>query len=198
MYGCPYGCCGCGIICCGYDYVPASTRSNGPTVCFNFIHQTCSTSTLNFWLNPDTASGFHIIASTANAGSNAGYNFFTNLNDWVFLLRESVGSQYMNLTTTCNCVTAGVWSMLTMTVCEACSTYRMYLDGCTSCPIASDCCSTTTLSNAAPSHKLADNSILNSCGYNGQMDEVSIWQRVLTTCEISDLYNCGSGLDLNA
>ncbi len=192
--GCPHG--GAGIIGDGYDFVPANTRLNGPTVCFNYLHQNGAVGSFNYWLNPDVACAFGIISGTANAGSNAGFNFFTNLCEYDVRIRESSSSTYVCLIASGCTIVACTWQMVTVTICEPCTTYRMYLNGCTDCPIASVCCGSTALSNAALSHKFGDNSVLNTCGYNGQMDEVSYWDKVLSAAEIQALYNCGCGIEL--
>lgn len=53
-----------------------------------------------------------------------------------------------------------------------------------------------TTSNATGSGKIARYGTLTSGYLDGNFDEYSIWDRVLTDAEVTELYNIGEGLEI--
>ena len=144
---------------------------------------------LNFWTNPDTFSG-----TTAIMGKGSGID---SQKGWV-LYRDSVlgnmrfrgndGSvKQADFTGTIN---TGSWQMITGVYDDSASTFTFYKDG--------------SSVNTVSSFSLGDcsNSIAMRLGYaqqwnvhfNGKLDEVGIWERALTSTEITQLYNSGDGI----
>jgi len=194
------GRCCCGIIAGCYHYTTSNTRSTGPTACFDFIVE-CPASTVNIWVNIDTAAGLDIMFNTTNFGSGfQGYSTAQSSGNFQWAIKDAIACTWGSVAICCTPFCVGVWSMITLVAdeCACGGSMKMYQDGC-STPIGTcTCLGVKTDTGNGASHKIGNNSVASVDGYDGRFDETSFWSRALTLCEISDLWNCGCGLDLNA
>jgi hypothetical protein len=184
----------------GADFGSANTNKNLGTT--SVIGLDMSTSfTQNLWVNPSVtptnngAAAVPIIWADNTTASKKGYNSI----QWV--VESGVQKIYINRADSAGndqpvasqSMSNGTWYMLTFTWDGA--TQKLFFNG-NSTPIisaASTRTGTNTTSGATEGFYLGRD-ITNSREWQGLIDEVGVWSRALTTTEIAQLYNSGTGL----
>ncbi len=137
--------------------------------------------TLSCWVKLNSLSQNSIIFGNGNPGSNG---FFLSISN-------GSGSTGSNLVGFCGGIaflntgysfpSTGVWYHIMMI--RDSGTWRIYLNN-------SQKGSTWSTTPNIPS----GNGMIGDSGFNGSIDEVGIWNRALTSDEITQLYNNGNGL----
>lgn len=156
--------------------------------------------TFNFWMNVTTQPGSGTVSTPLrweqSAGSNRmNYEFqlFNNSGTLECYLRrnDSVGADQYGVAQT---FTAGTWFMLTITWDG--STVDLYVNANSTPVVTGGSTRTGTGSDPTAAGTFfeigADD--VNSRFLSGLMDEVGAWSRVLSSSEITELYNGGNGL----
>ena len=172
---------------------------------WNYAHSTTATSTIIAWILSDVDQSEKVIFddSIALQGSGttvqAGVTFETRTTrELGYTIRNTAGTTITQLITTGNIYPDNSNYFM------ACVTYDHNLssdnlkisvnDG--TKQTATKSANTPTNGNANGIGTLASRSRLNTGFLNGNLDEFSMWNRVLTDSEITQLYNNGSGVEL--
>lgn len=153
----------------------------------------------NIWLNVSVAPSneFYWIFSKYVGGGNQrsyriGYQDVSGTKS--FRLVTSTGGAAANTTEQDSSpvnLGTGTWHMVTFNYDASAGTIDIYVDG------VLDHQSTgnrTSLFNSTAQFALGSSFSAGGQAFNGGMDEAAIWSRLLTTGEITDLYNSGAGL----
>ncbi len=165
---------------------------------FNFMHDSTSiTSSVNFWQNTiSTGLSQAIIqnnvGTTSKVGIDISYRGNSVHNAGIFrgvLFTSVVGPGSSGSALPAD----GNWHMVTVTYDHTLPTdnLKFYHDGVFTAATTKDGAAPST-SNAGVAMELAGYG--NLLTYSGNLDEMSIWSRVLSPTEITDLYNNGAGL----
>lgn len=148
----------------------------------------------SLWVNPTAISGIASMINTyTSTGGNKGfYTRYTSGGGVETYAFNSSGTAIINGAGTLGgTISAGVWQMITITLDGSnIRTYKNgYLENTTgySGVIAFD---TTTYPSIGCLHYAP---LTYAYFVNGKIDEVNIWNRALTSTEITDLYNSGTG-----
>jgi len=156
--------------------------------------------TRNFWINVTTAPGVGVTDTPLRwcnntTASKKGYvelQLFNNAGtQQLHIARtDSAGSDQVGDNYT---LTLGTWFMMTYTWDG--TNHKLYINGSGSPTLtqASTRTGTNSTSGGVEGVYLGDDG-QNSRYYNGLLDEVGTWSRVLTSSEITSLYNSGAGL----
>jgi hypothetical protein len=84
------------------------------------------------------------------------------------------------------------WYMITMTYTASAGEVRFYING--SQQGSTQTGAVTNIANDTAEFQIGANATADSFYFDGLLNQVAIWSKVLNTTEISDLYNSGSGL----
>jgi len=145
----------------------------------------------SFWIKFESLSTDNTFIGRWKSGGNLSYlvHYNNTLND-LYFRNSSTGSNndaaFGNFTPS-----VGVWYHLVVTFSSGNCTF--YVDG---SDVTND--STTSLTSCYTSSTadlmLGNNEAATTLGFDGVMDEVGVWSRVLTSSEVTELYNAGTGL----
>lgn len=151
----------------------------------------------NFWFKPETQDGVerHVVAKFQESGNHRAYTFSYTANGASGFLRltadDNGTAPATSLTSSNTTINSGTWYMATLTYDASAGTAKFYLDA---SQIGSNVTGgPTSIHNGGADFRIsgtADGSGL----VDGLIDEVGVWSKILTTSEISDLYNSGSGI----
>lgn len=140
------------------------------------------------WINPTLDSADHAIV--ANTWSNAGWMVrVTSGNKIRFILVET-GVNYNGYDSS---VLSAGWHYVVATYDGAGGAVKVYVDGVLDNATQISNGTVTTFSTSNPITIGQTNEAGNEKYYDGLIDEVGIWSRVLTGTEITQLYNAGTG-----
>jgi hypothetical protein len=143
--------------------------------------------TISCWSNCDSIQG----------GDNAIFGSMTTNDERAVLFGYGDGNSYASLNTADNgyvqisgpSIPINQWMHLTLTYNG--SKAKMYVDGVLYSE--ADC---SGIVNAEPSIRIgADGN--NGCNFIGKVDSAGIWNRALSSAEVAELYNNGTGLELD-
>jgi hypothetical protein len=152
-----------------------------------------SAGTLSFWMRPNWNSGDS--ANRILFESIAGNSWFRlqhfQDNNWYFQwVTGGIGFNVV-ISSATMVVVSGVWSLMTITWDDAANTMEWFQNtvskGVRTLPLTT--------------HALTNNFYMgatsgNTINYNGKYDEVATWGRVLTSAEIAEVWNGGSGIEI--
>ena len=153
---------------------------------FSFTPPGTGDFTYSCWVNPDNLDGYYDYVSSRNTGglsitsvpTDGGYSagqIIVYLNNYGFVINGSVAT-----------IPANSWSYLVFT-CES-EVGKLYINGSLD--------STGSMPNGITNTVFAIGSSADPFGFEfvvGQVDEVGVWNRALSSTEVSDLYNDGAG-----
>lgn len=158
--------------------------------------------TYNFWINMDTINRNNSILTKSDSGSSWERWWFrvNSSNELEFHLQNGTDNatnrKFFKSTQT---LSASTWYMVTMVLDRSDKAY-MYINGASETIVATDG-NGTTITNELSSWSASDfNRTFNCCigatstvanPYDGIIDEGGIWNRVLTSSEVTELYNSG-------
>ena len=141
------------------------------------------------WINVESQPGNHGIIGTAN-GENSWYLY----NSSGTIIGNISDGQTLTSTQSNSAVSTGVWHHIVYIV-DRDGYAKLYIDG--ALQTDQDNISAFAASNLSTTNQLNvgtwGDGYWQVC-FDGKIDEVGIWSRVLTADEVSDLYNSGSGL----
>ena len=147
------------------------------------------------WIKPTTINGQQTIVSKYDVGGNGvSFYFSANGGKLYFQVNQS-NTVNLSYTTTNNVLTAGVYQHVAATFNSATQLMQIFVNG-TSVPVTLVNAGTvnsvqgffTTLNLGA----LATSDTQNTQYFGGQIDEIQIFNRLLSTTEIQSIYNAGS------
>ena len=140
---------------------------------------------VSVWFNLSGTSNRGVVTLNSNGGSSAsGFAVSQDSSNKILCVLEGVG--WCSGTTA---VSYNVWHHLVMT--RSGNDYKVYLDG-SGTPISSGTIGGGTFSNTNIIGARSETGLTQF--FDGGIDEVGIWSRVLNSTEISDLYNGDSGI----
>lgn len=154
-----------------------------------------TTFSVNFWFFNPSAQSASILTDFGNDGLNKG--FYVDLNGNSSHTIRFVGfnssTNTIALSATGNPGFLNRWSMTTITVSG--TSVKIYLDGTLS---ASGTMSNTLnyVANSYPcigAYKLNNNTPSDYLSNGSKIDEYSVWEKEITSTEVTELYNSGSG-----
>ncbi len=144
-----------------------------------------NTLSINVWVNITPSIGLGIIQKGALTGDTGAYSIFTTGAGLpLFRLNNADGS----VTGTVD-VEDSTWHMITATYDRDASNMSIYVDG----VIDGSTTYSTVVSTNADQLFLGCGFDFNNC-FEGRLDEIGLWNRVLTQTEITDLWNGGAGI----
>ena len=180
----------------GNDYVVCGSTSD-----FNFAHKTGHTVTVAFWFKQSNApSGGEIIVGTASTstGGSTGFYLGTHTSGRIFfsLYDGDATTEPINDYLTGNNIIPDTsnWYHYVFTFDD--SNLTIYRNG-SQVATTSYTASSTTTGNATNSLTLGKAPNASGNYLDGRLDDMGIWDRVLSTSEISELYNSGTGKTVN-
>jgi len=129
------------------------------------------------WVNPDDTSGFNVIIGGDDGGSERAFQFKINSGSLEFV-GPDVGTQITGST-----VSTGSWTHVVVTYDG--STVALYQDG------SSDTSASGSANSGDPSVFIGARTA-SAEHFDGTIDDPRIWNKALSSTEVSDLYNTGS------
>lgn len=149
---------------------------------------------INLWMKMDTkTSNNTMVSKHASSSPWQGYSFTYDSSGRIEIDVTGTGGIVVRKTHTLN---TGTWYMLTMTYDGSgnASGVSFYVDGSalTSLTLSQDNLTVSPSTSFPFNISGRNNAGLNP--FDGVIDEVSIWTRELSSSDVSDLYNSGSGL----
>jgi len=183
----------------GYDGVNDYSVAGTSLSQFDFCHVTGHQWTLNFWLWQNTQASGKGVMGTSWFGATPTSGFLVGASTYnrMFLRLDdgAVGQPIDDQYSVSNFIGDGTWEMFTITWSdpnEEAIVYKNYDSTTWTVPYSQASRSTSNASNPMTSAKQPIPSESNY--FAGRLDEVSFWDRILTSDEIEALYNSGSGL----
>lgn len=165
---------------------------NGTTAKFVMSNQTPYNVTSNFswsfWMNGDAFTGGPVLLSKFNASNQSFYFQFDSANNFRFAT-SSNGTTQSNGDIPWTPSTS-TWYHVVATYTASSNTVQLFVN-----TASQGTSSTATISIFAGTSAI-DFGQYNGGGgnfFDGKLDEIGFWNKVLSTVEISDLYNGGSG-----
>jgi hypothetical protein len=141
---------------------------------------------VSLWINPDALISNPNYTSFIWNGSTEGFRIYYYNGDLIFgTLNAGGGWQSSTYTTT---LSASTWYHVVAT-CVNGGAMKLYVNG-------SDVGSAATsdgMNAIAGNFNIATNATAAGQWFDGTIDEIGVWDKVLTSTEVTDLYNSGSG-----
>ncbi len=152
--------------------------------------------TLSAWIKPTSISGANkcIWAKATDDASVLGWGMYLQSNGAV-LLQMRAASQLRSYNTGSSDITTGVWQLLVLTYdgTQNISGARIYIDAVVQPTPATGIVSNTLISTANSQIGRRNSAF----PYFGNIDEVTFWDRDLSSVEVTELYNLGIPDDPN-
>ncbi len=145
--------------------------------------------TVNLWIKPTSFGGYRSVMDCAIDAFFTGrrLSFFIDSSTIGYWTSRGSGASTDTPLTFSTGFTTGAWQMLTITIDG--TTANIYRNASIVATIASG----VDVPSAAP-FTLGDNPSSGGSRYDGAYDEGAVWKRVLSTGDITNLYNSGSAL----
>jgi len=148
--------------------------------------------TLQAWIKPTTVSGVRVVVARRGDWSVSSINYLVYQdND---RLRFAIGftdGAFLEILSPAASLVAGEWHHIVCVHNDTTEETRLYING--AAPTTGTYTGKTLATTALDSFRIGAQHD-NSTNWNGAIDEVGVWDRVLTAGEVADLYNSGSGL----
>ena len=134
-----------------------------------------------------------VIFSDMNAAGTVGWFFFIDANNKIGFEWDSASGNYRQYITDSG-ISANTWTFVTVTQ-SGTDAPIFYVDGSSSASSLNASAGANTKPTTGQGSSLGVMLITTPQMYfNGAMDEVGLWSKILTSTEITELYNSGSGL----
>jgi hypothetical protein len=151
--------------------------------------------TISVWINPDTLTNAFYFFNFKNAGESARvYANFVPADGTIYIACLPTSPTYTEFSTVdTNNVSTGSWQNFVFVCGGVGSTIRMYKNGSELTYIDQFTVITSFDTLGSILDSIFNQGETNTNALDGKGDEVGIWNRALTTTEITELYNGGSG-----
>jgi hypothetical protein len=144
---------------------------------------------ISMWIKPTGVTTRQVLFEKSNGASNAG-------SSWSFELGNVSGKITMVIfigggnsqVSSSASITAGVWTHVAAVYNG--STIQLYVNGSASGSVGA----AGNINNVTPTPAFGYYYDISLLGYTGAMDEMGVWNKALTSTEITELYNAGNGL----
>ena len=146
----------------------------------------------NFWVSPTAATANAVFFSKYDG--TKGYLIRKSANgNYVNIAIVSSGSSYISVSSNSIVIPSNSYNMITVTYngTPNISGIKIYVNATSDTLTALYQAFTTSASNT--SNFLMGSLATNANFYNGVIDEVAVWNRVITSTEVTELYNSGAG-----
>lgn len=164
------------------------------------VMDTPKTFSISMWIKPNSSSDWSDVLVGQSVGtSDQGMVLWLNSLKPTLYLEGSGGGSTVGLYAPANTVSTGVWNHVVITVVGQSSRasdatgINIYLNG-TSQTISTSGSSGTVGTMGVNANMFLGSKHGTTGFFDGLMDEVSIWNRVLTQAEVTTLYNSGKGV----
>lgn len=140
--------------------------------------------TISCWINMDIISGDNrgIVAKREASEQSGAWSLIQSADEIMFAIYSGSGSPTSFVTTTLNLL-AATWYHLVITMDDSINTYKIYING----DLEASDASAITANFANTSHPLYIGNSGQSEYFDGKIDEVSIFNKVLTQAEVTSL-----------
>lgn len=165
------------------DFIPANSESLSRSSISELNYKGTINCSISFWFKTDSVSILESPISHAQDISNANFEVYINSGS----LNVSIGNQGAALTYGTS-VSTGTWYHVVLTLSSS-NTYELFING-----SSVDTGSGATWGTFTPVFRIGGTYSTASRFFDGIVDEVGIWSKVLSSSEITDLYNSGNGL----
>ena len=148
---------------------------------------------INFWLyNPGNTSKT-IAANFGNDGQNKGWYLDLTNGPTIRFVAFNNGTNIISLNATGNSGYLNRWSMATLTING--TSVKMYLDGSlvNSGTMSNTINYTTTTYPLIGGYRVNNGAVSGILANNTRLDELNVWGKELTSTEVTELYNTGTG-----
>lgn len=148
---------------------------------------------IGFWMKPTTItppSTYFMLVDKFGNGSNLSYSVRQN-NSNIYFSISSDGTTEHNVSGTTGNLQANVWQYVVVTYTAASHLATFYYNGSS---VGTADTIVTSIFNGTANFELANGVDNVTYLYDGMLDEVGVWSRVLSSSEVTQLYNGGSGL----
>ena len=175
------------------DYAQATSAG---TTGFNFMHQNGATFTVLSWYKVDAfTAGTNLIGTNQVSGSESGFLFALRHDDRKFdIFIGKSDSDLIDFSNSVQTPNDTDWHMLMVKYDDATGTVSASIDNGTVATSTGH--NLTNTSNQTNYFTMGADGATNG-SWNGDIDETSIWNRILTTAEITTIYNSGNGKVIN-
>lgn len=146
------------------------------------------------WIKPANGGANRLVVSKANGSGEFGFTMLqTSVNSILSTVDQDTGPTRSQARTSGTVdVTGSVWTHVVVTFNASNGQITIYFDG-SSQALNIDTTNARGINNNAEPFSIASSGSGGN-SYNGLIDEVGIWSRVLTGTEVGELYNSGAGL----
>lgn len=158
------------------------------------------------WINPSmlvaSDNGNRVFGVANNAGSVPQSGLTVNAQTWLlnYTLYQSFAGTYIRITTS-KSIPKNRWShvVLTYSGSETNAGFEIYINGALDSSAVKNTVGSYTGGASFSTHRFGVSSSFSSTGrYGGHMSDLCVWNRVLTSGEVTTLYNSGSIYDVSA
>lgn len=137
-----------------------------------------------------TAGQNYTILGKADATFANAYAFVYTNSAGTFVLRSLLGNGVLVETSKTQTLTAGTWYHLVFVYTASTGIVETFVNGSS---LGTNTGYSTAIGTNTDSF-IIGNDVNGSANYDGMIDEVGIWNRILSSTEVTNLYNSGSGL----
>jgi len=178
-----------------YDFDGADDHITFGTGYINDNFSGAAAISVSAWVYTNSAADTRFIFNSyfSDAGHTAFAMYVTSSDTVLCAANPGTGGSYQSETTTGTISEAGAWTHV-VGVCDfANDTISIYINGTVDVNAASnDFTNASFVSGSGTTY--ADTISSTSSAYDGNIDEIGIWNKALTAAEVTSLYNSGNGL----
>ena len=167
---------------------------------WNFMHSTTAQWTAVFWMKADSVTATQQIFGTNRLTSAKGFGLLSNTNGSFSLLGFGGGTQWYGGNSSASYVPdTTTWHMYTVTLDLTTSNGLNYTrDGANAHNVTNTSSGAINNGDSGEQMTIGVKPDYGEEYLDGQITEVSIWNRILTSSEITELYNSGAGLAIGS
>lgn len=147
---------------------------------------------ISMWVNPESITGAHgLVTKFRDTNGTKSYRFSFDTTD-MFLTISDNGTAETNVIWS-NPLTTGSWQHLVLTYTAATGEATLYHNG---TAISTQTGLATSIFNSSSAFRIGSRSSSTDTAqqfFDGIIDEVGVWSKVLTSGEVTQLYNSGNG-----
>ncbi len=166
------------------DFIEANSESLSATVGSAFQYTGSNNLSVSLWFNTDSVTGVNTIFGNWSAtASQRSYILYLNGSTLTFAARDNTATPVTKTS-----IATGTWYHVVLTM-NSSNTIEMFVDG-----VSAGTGTAGSVAGNGTTLRLGNNEGASNF-YDGRIDEVVIWSKILSSTEISDLYNSGNARD---